>query len=94
MCLLYRCLNLYNADRHPRTNDALKVHALVLYYVFLKIRMKAKIKNLPKDYSDNYFKARSKEKNALAICSNQSQEILSYEHLMSVSYTHLRAHET
>jgi pyridoxamine 5'-phosphate oxidase len=57
----------------------------VLYWhnINVQIRMKAKIKNTSKDYSDSYFKNRSKEKNALAICSNQSEEISSYDLIKS-----------
>ena len=44
----------------------------------IQIRLKAKIKKLSKTHSDNHFKERSIEKNALAICSNQSREIASY----------------
>ncbi len=53
----------------------------VLYWpnINLQIRMKAKIKSVTREYSNNYFKSRSKDKNALAISSNQSREIESYE---------------
>ena len=45
----------------------------------VQIRMKAKIKKLPSQVSDKYFSERSKDKNALAISSRQSQKISSYE---------------
>ena len=45
----------------------------------VQIRMKAKIKKLPSEVSDKYFLERSKDKNALAISSRQSQKISSYE---------------
>ena len=45
----------------------------------VQIRMKAKIKKLPSEVSDKYFSERSKDKNALAISSRQSQKISSYE---------------
>jgi pyridoxamine 5'-phosphate oxidase len=45
----------------------------------LQIRIKAKIRQTPEDFNNNYFKDRSKDKNALAISSNQSKEISSYE---------------
>tara|TARA_B100000780_G_C21126579_1_gene457337 strand:- start:2126 stop:2683 length:558 start_codon:yes stop_codon:yes gene_type:complete len=53
----------------------------VLYWpnINLQIRMKAKIKSVTREYSNNYFKSRSKDKNALAISSFQSREIESYE---------------
>jgi pyridoxamine 5'-phosphate oxidase len=43
-----------------------------------QIRMKAKIKKTSTDFNQNYFTNRSKEKNALAISSNQSKPIASY----------------
>tara|TARA_B100001769_G_C21996397_1_gene535498 strand:- start:227 stop:823 length:597 start_codon:yes stop_codon:yes gene_type:complete len=43
-----------------------------------QIRMKAKIRKTSKEFSDQYFKKRTKEKNALAISSNQSEEINDY----------------
>ena len=48
----------------------------------IQIRLKAKIKKLSKIHSDNHFKERSVKKNALAICSNQSKEISSYENMI------------
>ena len=44
-----------------------------------QVRIKAKIEKTSFDYNNQYFKARSKEKNILAICSNQSSEIDSYD---------------
>jgi pyridoxamine 5'-phosphate oxidase len=44
-----------------------------------QIRLKAKIKKTSLDYSRNYFKTRSKGKNALAISSSQSRKINSYD---------------
>ncbi len=44
-----------------------------------QIRIKAVIKKLNKQKSDEHFKNRSKKKNALAISSNQSNQIESYE---------------
>ena len=43
-----------------------------------QIRIKAKIKKTTANFNKKYFKERSKEKNALAISSNQSKEIDSY----------------
>ena len=40
--------------------------------------MKAKIKKTSKKYNQKYFVERSKDKNALAISSNQSKQIDSY----------------
>ena len=45
----------------------------------VQIRMKAKIKVSSKTFSDEHFKKRSIEKNALAISSKQSKKISSYD---------------
>jgi pyridoxamine 5'-phosphate oxidase len=45
----------------------------------VQIRMKANIKKTSKAFSDNYFVNRQKSKNALAISSDQSKLIESYE---------------
>ena len=45
----------------------------------LQIRMKGFIEKCSKKYNHNYFKKRSKSKNALAISSNQSRKVDSYE---------------
>lgn len=73
--------------RSPKSSQ-FKSHdqiSAVLYWsnINLQIRMKAKIKSVSKDYSNNYFKTRSKDKNALAISSNQSMEISSYDDVQS-----------
>ena len=54
--------------------------AALLYWpsIHTQIRMKAKIKKTTNDYNQKYFVNRSKEKNALAISSNQSKSINSY----------------
>ena len=58
----------------------------------LQIRIKAKIIKVSNDYSRDYFKSRSKGKNALAISSNQSKEINSYE-LVRTHYDEVLARE-
>ena len=45
--------------------------------------MKANIKKTSKKFNNLYFKNRSAKKNALAISSNQSKEISSYENVIS-----------
>ena len=54
--------------------------AVLLYWssINVQIRMKAEIKKTSNDYNQNYFFDRSEEKNALAISSNQSKPIDSY----------------
>ena len=44
-----------------------------------QIRMKAKISKTSSEFSDEHFQGRTKEKNALAISSNQSQVIDSFD---------------
>ena len=45
----------------------------------LQIRMKARIKKTPREFNQEYFKQRDKKKNALAISSDQSDQIASYD---------------
>lgn len=54
--------------------------AVLIYWpsINVQIRMKAKIKETSKEYNQIYFSNRSKEKNALAISSNQSRKIDSF----------------
>ena len=47
----------------------------------VQIRMKAKIAKTSSKYNDQYFKDRTPEKNALAICSDQSSRIDSFDKL-------------
>tara|TARA_B100001769_G_scaffold263041_1_gene245960 strand:- start:845 stop:1444 length:600 start_codon:yes stop_codon:yes gene_type:complete len=44
-----------------------------------QIRIKSKIKPSSKEISDTHFINRDKEKNALAICSKQSEKVLSHD---------------
>ncbi len=48
----------------------------------VQIRIKAKIKKINKEYSQNYFNNRSPKKNALSISSHQSKEIDSYKNIV------------
>ena len=54
--------------------------AALIYWssINVQIRMKAQIKKTSKEFNQKYFFDRSKEKNALAISSNQSKPIDSY----------------
>ena len=58
--------------------------AALIYWssINVQIRMKAKIRKKPKDYNQKYFENRSKKKNALAISSNQSKPINSYDQVI------------
>ena len=55
--------------------------SVLIYWASIntQIRMKAKIFKTSSEFSDEHFQGRSKEKNALAISSNQSQVINSYQ---------------
>ena len=44
-----------------------------------QVRLKAKINKTSAEFSDNHFQSRTKEKNALAISSNQSEQIDSFD---------------
>lgn len=57
----------------------------VIYWnaINVQIRMKANISKISSHYSDEYFKNRSSDKNALAISSMQSKKIDSYEEVES-----------
>ncbi len=48
----------------------------------LQIRFKAKINKSSSNFNNDYFKDRSPDKNALAISSNQSKQISSYEEVI------------
>ena len=55
--------------------------AALIYWssINVQIRMKAKIKKTSNEYNQEYFLGRSEKKNALAISSNQSKPINSYD---------------
>ena len=58
--------------------------AALLYWssINVQIRMKAKIKKTSKQFNQKYFFDRSEKKNALAISSNQSKHIDSYNQVI------------
>lgn len=69
----------------PKAQDFLS-HEQISCLIFwnsinLQLRMKAKIKKTSKKFNQEYFAQRDKKKNALSICSAQSQVIGSYEEL-------------
>ena len=69
----------YDSPKASSFNSHSQIAAL-LYWpsINAQIRMKAKIKRTTDEYNQNYFFNRSEEKNALAISSNQSKPIDSY----------------
>lgn len=69
------------ADQFKRCNN---ISALFFWsQINTQIRIKAKICKTNPHFSDNYFKKRDKYKNLLAISSEQSKKILSYEHFVA-----------
>lgn len=48
-----------------------------------QIRLKSKVKRSSKEFSDDHYKTRDREKNALAACSRQSEKIFSYDDFLS-----------
>ena len=69
----------YNSPKASSFNSYNQIAALVYWpSINVQIRMKAKIKRTTDEYNQNYFFDRSEEKNALAISSNQSKPIDSY----------------
>jgi pyridoxamine 5'-phosphate oxidase len=66
----------------PKANEFIEHDQITALFFWnsinVQIRMKAKIKKTPSEFNQNYFFDRLKEKNALAISSNQSKEINSY----------------
>ena len=69
----------YDSPKASSFNSHNQIAALVYWSsINVQIRMKAKIKRTSNEFNQEYFFERSKEKNALAISSNQSKPIDSY----------------
>jgi len=69
----------YNSPKAFAFNSHNQIAALIYWSsINIQIRMKAKVKKTSKEFNQKYFFDRSEEKNALAISSNQSNEIVSY----------------
>ena len=69
----------YDSPKASSFNSHDQIAALVYWpSINVQIRMRAKIKKTTNKYNQNYFFDRSEEKNALAISSNQSKPIDSY----------------
>jgi len=69
----------YDSPKAASFNLHNQVAALVYWpSINVQIRMKAKIKKTSNEYNQKYFLHRSEKKNALAISSNQSKPIDSY----------------
>ena len=78
----------YNSPKSFEFYDHSQISALIYWNsINVQIRMKAHIKKTNRDFNQVYFAKRDMKKNALAICSNQSSVINSYED-MQKNYEH------
>jgi pyridoxamine 5'-phosphate oxidase len=69
----------YNSPKSAAFDSHDQITALIYWSsINVQIRMKAQIKKTSKEFNQKYFYERSKKKNALAISSNQSKQIDSY----------------
>ena len=73
----------YNSSKAKQFDSHNQISA-VLYWdsIELQIRLKAKIKKTSTAFSNEHFKKRAKEKNALAISSDQSAPIKDYDNVL------------
>ena len=70
----------YNSPKGHQFESHNQVSVLIYWgSINTQIRMKAKISKTSSEFSDKHFQGRTKEKNALAISSNQSQVIDSFD---------------
>lgn len=73
----------YNSPKSIAFDEHDQISALIYWQkINIQIRLKAKIKKTNKEFNESYFKNRSANKNALAISSNQSREISSYDEVI------------
>ena len=81
----------YNSPKASAFNSNNQIAALIYWpSVNVQIRMRAKIKKTPITYNQKYFFDRKEEKNALAISSNQSKPIDSYNQVKENYNTSLK----
>ncbi|URQ69285.1 pyridoxamine 5'-phosphate oxidase family protein [SAR86 cluster bacterium] len=73
----------YSSPKAIQFSDNKKISALFYWEkIDVQIRIKAKIKKTRSSFSDNHFKLRNSEKNILAITSEQSKEVDSYNNFL------------
>lgn len=73
----------YNSPKSKAFSSFNQISALFFWSTInTQIRIKAKINQTSKEFNNKYFKSRSKEKNALAISSSQSQQVLDYREVI------------
>jgi pyridoxamine 5'-phosphate oxidase len=70
----------YRSPKASAFNSHNQISALVYWHsINVQIRIKAEVKKTSNEFNQKYFSNRSEEKNALAISSNQSNSISSYD---------------
>ena len=70
----------YNSNKSFQINTSNKVACIFFWKsINIQIRIEGRISKCSEELSNKHFSQRSKEKNVLAISSNQSQQIESYE---------------
>lgn len=75
----------YNSPKSIAFKSHNQISALFFWHsTNNQVRLKAKIKKTSIKYNQNYFKNRLPKKNALAICSRQSQPTSSYDNFMKI----------
>ena len=73
----------YNSPKASQFESHSQVSILIYWAsINTQIRMKAKIFKTSSEFSDEHFQGRTKEKNALAISSNQSQVVDSFDEVI------------
>ena len=74
----------YNSPKSQEFEEHSQVTALIFWNTInIQIRLKGFIKKTSKEYNKDYFLSRSKQKNALAISSDQSKLIDSYDSVVN-----------
>ena len=74
----------YNSPKSQEFEEHNQVTALIFWNTInIQIRLKGFIKKTSKEYNKDYFLSRSKQKNALAISSDQSKLIDSYDSVVN-----------
>lgn len=72
----------YNSPKAVAFNSHNQISVLIFWpSINMQIRIKAEIHRTSKEFNQEYFFNRSKEKNALAISSKQSEKIESYQEI-------------
>lgn len=74
----------YNSPKSIEFESHSQISAILFWpSINIQIRLKSTIERKSPEYNNDYFKSRSLEKNALAISSNQSNSIRSYEEVVN-----------